>query len=184
MEGLAFVFIGAALFSHSWHVLGLYPDGRTMGTYVGALGLATLIALPLTPMLLVGGDPDAFPLAEVTVMKMLIILWAGYAVGVGAQGLWDFDERAIGFYSAIVTAGSAVAFFYFAGTLADAYGDDVAIGMSAVALVLSLVGGMVFFYLAVPFMVLRLVAGWFTLVGSIAVAGIGFAIMTRLIEIN
>ena len=85
MEGLAFVFIGAALFSHSWHLLGLYPDGRTMGTYVGALGLATLIALPLTPMLLVGGDPDAFPLAEVTVMKMLIILWAGYAVGVGAH---------------------------------------------------------------------------------------------------
>ena len=40
-------------------------------------------------------------LAETTMMKTLIIGWAVYAVGVGAQAIGDYDERAIGFYSAV-----------------------------------------------------------------------------------
>ncbi len=120
MEAVFFVLIGLALFSHSWNLLGLYPDGRTMGLFTGALGLGSLIAITFAPMVLVGGDPDANVLAETNIIKMLIVAWAGYAVGVGAQGLWDFDDRAIGFYSAILTAISAVALFYFAANLADA----------------------------------------------------------------
>ena len=146
--------------------------------------MAALIAINLDPMILLGEtfDSDANLLAETTVMKMLIILWAGYALAVGAQGLFDFDERAIGFSGAVVAAGSAVALVYFATTLSDAYGDNVTIWMSAATLALSIVGAMVFFYLAVPFNLLRLVAGWFVLVGSAFVAGIGWAIMTTVIE--
>ena len=59
--------------------------------------------------------------------------------------------RALGFYSAVVTAGSVVALIFFATTLFDAYGNAVAIGLSAVALVLSIVAGMLFFFYAVPF---------------------------------
>ena len=195
MEGLALVLIGGALFAQSWNFLGLYPDGRAVGTIVGALGLAALITLVLDPMVLIGdnlelmeqlgGDvKDANPLAELTVMKMLIIMWAAYAVGVGAQGIWDYDERALGLYSASLTAGSAVAFFYFATQLFDAYGDAVTIGLSAATLVLSVLAGMVFFYLTMPFTVLRLVAGWFLLVGSLAVSGIGWAIITTIIEVT
>ena len=182
MEGVALVLIGAALFSQSWYLLGLYADGRTMGIYTGGLGLAALITITMVPQVLLGNDPDANQLAETTVMKMLIIVWAAYAVGVGAHGMWEFDERAIGFFSAVATATSAVAFFYFATTLGDAYGDAVTISLSAATLILSIIGGLVFFNLAVPFNVLRLVAGWFLLLGSIGVAGIGWAIMTTLVE--
>ncbi len=186
MEGVAFILIVAALFSQSWYFLGLYPDGRTMSTYVGGLGALSLIAITMTPMLLTGagGDPDAFPLAETTIMKMLIIVWAGYALGVAAQGWFDFDERALGFFSAITAATSAVALVYFAVTLANPYGDAVSISLSAATLVLSILGGILFFYMAVPFNVLRLVAGWGVLLGSITVFGIGLAIITRVIDIG
>ena len=184
MEGIAFILIGAAIFSQAWYVLGLYPDGRTMGMYAAGFGLVALIALVMDPMLLgMGGDPDIELLPDSTIMKMLIILWAGYGVGVGAQGLLDLDERAVGFFSAFVAAGSAVAFFYFATTAPDAYGDEVAIALATPPLLLSIMAGMVFFYMAIPFNVLRLVAGWFLLLGSMAVAGIGLAIISTLIEV-
>jgi hypothetical protein len=184
MEAVFFVLIGVALFSHSWHLLGLYPDGRTMGLFTGGLGLASLIAISFAPMVLVGGDPDANVLAETNIIKLLIVAWAGYAIGVGAQGLWEFDDRAIGFYSAILTAISAVAFIYFAVNMANAYGNDVLIALSAATLLLSVMAGIMFFYLAIPFNGLRLVAGWFLLVGSAVVAGIGLLIVTALIEVK
>ena len=184
MEAIFFVLIGVALFSHSWYLLGLYPDGRTMGLFTGGLGLASLIAITFAPMVLVGGDPDANVLAETNIIKLLIVAWAGYAIGVGAQGLWDFDDRAIGFYSALLTAISAVALFYFAANLANAYGNDVTIAMSAATLLLSILAGMVFFYLAIPFNALRQVAGWFLLVGSVVIAGVGLAIVSTVIEVK
>ena len=147
-----------------------------------ALGLGALITITFVPMVLIGGDPDASPVAETMVMKMLIILWVGHAVGAGAQGIWELDERALGFYSAVVTAGSVVALIFFATTLFDAYGNAVAIGLSAVALVLSIVAGMLFFFYAVPFNILRPVAGWFTLVGSVTVLAVGLALVTTAIR--
>jgi hypothetical protein len=183
MEALFFVLIGAALFSHSWSLLGLYHEGRTMGLYVGGLGLVALIALMLPTMLLVGGPADSNVVVETNVMKVLIILWAGYAIGVGAHGLWEFDDRAIGFYSAFLFAGSLIAVVYYAIELNGVYGDDVWIGLSAAPLVLTVLAAMLFFYLAIPFIALRKVAGWFILVGSIAVAGVGFAILTSVIDV-
>ena len=184
MEAVFFVLIGAALFSSSWNLLGLYSDGRTMGLFTGALGLGSLIALSFAPMVFVGGDADANVLAEISIAKMLIVAWAAYAVGVGAQGLWDFDDRAIGFYSAILTAITAVAFFYYAANLGRAYGEDAALAVSAALLVLSVLAGMVFFYLAVPFNALRLVAGWFLLVGSVVVTAIGLSLVSTLIQVR
>ena len=183
MEGLFLVLIGAALFSHSWSLLGLYHEGRTMGLYVGGLGVVALIALMLPTMLLVGGQPGSDVVVETNLMKVLIILWAGYAIGVGAHGLWEFDDRAIGFYSAFLFAGSLVALVYYAIELEGVYGDDVWLGLSGAALVLTVLAAMLFFYLAIPFIALRKVAGWFILVGSIAVAGVGFAILTDLIDV-
>ena len=197
MEPVALILIGAALFCHSWYILGLYPDGRTMGVYVGSLGLAALITLTFDPVLLlipgdpqsvqalidVGGHPDkASPLVEITVMKMLIISWAGYAIGVAAQGLWDYDERAIGFYCVLPAAASVVAVLYFFTTLFDPYGNPVTLGLSAEALLLSIVAGTLFFYLAIPFVMLRQVAGWFTLVGSIAVVTVGLLMVSTVIK--
>ena len=195
MEGLALILIGGALFAQSWNFLGLYSDGRMVGTFTAALGLAALLTLVMDPMALIGdnvdlmkklgGDArDANALAELTVMKMLIITWAGYAVGVGAQSIWDYEERAIGLYSGFLTIGTAIAFLFFAITLAAPYGEAVWIALSAATLMLSVMAGLVFFYLAVPFNVLRPVAGWFLLIGSLVVSLIGWSIITTIIEVT
>lgn len=184
MEAIFFVLIGAALFSSSWNLLGLYSDGRTMGLFTGALGLGSLTALTFAPMVFLGGDADANVLAEVNITKMLIVAWAAYAIGISAQGLWDFDERAIGFYSAILTAITAVAFFYFAANLGRAYGEAAALAVSAATLILSVLAGMMFFYFAIPFNILRLVAGWFLLVGSVVLTAIGLALVSTLIQVS
>jgi hypothetical protein len=42
-------------------------------------------------------------------------------------------------------------------------------------------GATLFFYMAVPFFGLRVVAGWFSLVGSIGIIGVGLAIITTVI---
>ena len=177
MEGIAFILIGGALFSQSWHVLGLYADGRTSGLSTATLTVMALLVIPMTPMLFTGGS-DSNVLAETTILKMLVIAWVVYGIGVGAQGLWDFDERAIGFVAVIVTAVSATAFFYYAFTLLDPYGTSVMLAMSAAGLILSIVGGLVFFYLAFPLLVLRLVTGWFMLIGSIGLMAIGISVIT------
>jgi len=178
MEALALIMIGAALFAQSWYLLELYPDGRTMGVFVGGLGLAALVAIPMAPMLLTGQGTGADMATETTVMKVLIVLWAGYAVGVGAHGLWDFDDRAIGFYAAFVAIVSLVALLYFSSNLQKPYGDEVWLALSAPSLLLAILGGMLFFHLAWPFSGLRQVTAWFILVGSIAISGIGLIILT------
>ena len=67
MEGLFFVLIGAALFSQSWFMLGVYSEGKTVGVLVGGLGVLAIAAVLLSPastltdsgsvwMLLTGGE--------------------------------------------------------------------------------------------------------------------------------
>ena len=184
MEGIFLVLIGAALFSQSWYVLGMYSEGRSMGILVAGLGvlsLATLSAVSFAPLLLTGEGKGANMLAETTVMKTMIVAWALYAVAVGAHGLWDFEERAIGFYSAFLTVASLVPFIYFAVELQSRYGDETWLALSGASLVLTVLAGMMFFYLAFSFNVLRLVAGWFLLIGGGAVAAIGLAIVSNVI---
>ena len=189
MEGVALVLIGAVMFNHSWYLLRLYPDGRTMGIFVGALGLAALATLTLDPVLLTGVGDDgsvlrgANPVAEITILKLVIIVWAGYAVGVAAQAIWEFDERAIGFYSVVVAASSLVAMIYYATTLLTPYGDDVQLSMMAAMFFLAVPPAMVFSYYAIPaFSALQQVAGWFLLVGGIGVTTTGLVIVSTLIE--
>ena len=136
MEGLFFVLIGAALFSQSWYMLGVYSEGKTVGVLVGGLGVLAIAAVLLAPaatltasgsawMLLTGDGVKAGPwLAQTMIMKTLILAWGLYAVGVGAHGLWDLEEKAIGFYSAFLAVLSAVSFIYFAAELELLYGDQ------------------------------------------------------------
>lgn len=197
MEALGLILIAAALFCHSWYILGLYPDGRTAGIYVGAFGLAALISTTMAPMLLIGGDAAAVAdaggdtsrsfysiaagLAETTMMKTLIIVWAIYAVGIGAQSLLDFDERAIGFSGAVAALVSLFAMFFFADTLLSPYGEEVVLVLTTSTLLLTVVAVTMFAYLAVPFNNLRPVAGWFNLVGSIVVFIIGVVIAMEIV---
>ena len=117
-------------------------------------------------------------------MKWLIILWAVYAIAVGAQGLWDFEERPIGFYSGLVAIASLIPLIFFAVELRRSYGDAVWLAMTGGSLILSVLAGMVFFYLAIPFNTLRMVAGWFLMIGGAGVAIIGMAIVTTAITVS
>lgn len=190
MEGLFLLLIGAALFSQSWYILGLYSEGRTMGILVGGLGILALGAVFIQPVLLNGtGTGIVSPeenLAELTVMKALIVTWGLYAIAVAAHGLWDFDERAIGFYSAFLAVATAMSFIYYAnpriGSLADQYNESVWLSLSGATLVLTVLAGMMFFTLGFRFQGLRAVAGWFALLGGAVVAFIGQAIVITMIS--
>ena len=180
MEAVFLVLVGAMLFSQAWHMMGLYSDGRTVGIVVGGLGLLSLAAITLDPMLLTGsGISAANHLSELTVTKMLIAAWAVYGVVVAAQAMWDLEERAIAFYSAAAAAVSIVSFFYFAGYLEPRYGESAWLGLSAATLLLSVISVLVFFALGFTFRTLRPVAAWFMLLGGGVVAAIGLAVATR-----
>jgi hypothetical protein len=183
MEAVFLVLVGAMLFSQAWHMMGLYSDGRTVGIVVGGLGLLSLAAITLDPMLLTGSGNKTISaanhLSELTVTKMLIAAWAVYGVVVAAQALWDLEERAIAFYSAAAAAVSIVSFFYYAGYLEPRYGESAWLGLSAATLLLSVISAMVFFALGFNFRTLRPVAAWFMLLGGGVVAAIGLAIATR-----
>ncbi len=187
MEGIFFILIGAALFTQSWYTLGLYSEGRTMGVLVGGLGLLALGTFALggtmdATLLVVndgdGGKADAAKvLTEMTVLKALMMVWVVYTFGVAAHGLWEFEDRAIGFYSGFVAVVSLIVFLFFAIELRTVYTDAVWLLMAAAPAVLTLLAAISFFYLAFQWMVLRLVTGWFMLLGSGAVIGIGLVMI-------
>ena len=187
MEGIFFILIGAALFTQSWYTLGLYSEGRTMGVLVGGLGLLALGTFALggtmeATLLVVndgdGGKADAAKvLTEMTVLKALMMVWVVYTFGVAAHGLWEFEDRAIGFYSGFVAVVSLIVFLFFAIELRTIYSDAVWLLMAAAPAVLTLLAAISFFYLAFQWMVLRLVTGWFMLLGSGAIIGIGLVML-------
>ncbi len=181
MEAVFLTLIGAALFSQSWYVLGMYSEGRTMGVFVGGLGLLSLGAITLTPMLLTGEGPGAELLPETTLMKTLIFLWALYAIGVAAQAIWDLDERAIGFYSVILSIVTLLSFMYYSVELESTYSIPAWLSISGSLLLLTIMSGLTFFYLAFNFKILRLVTGWFLLLGGGVISAIGLCILTTVI---
>ena len=182
MEPVFLVLVGAVLFSQAWQMMGLYSDGRSVGVIIGGLSLLSLVAITLDPMLLTGSGVAAEKhLAELTLTKGLIAVWAVYGVAVAAQSVWDLDERAVAFYSVVATVATAAGFFYYAGNLEPRYGEPTWLSLSAATLLLAIVAGMVFFALGFTFRVLRPVASWFLLLGGGTVAVIGLAIVTRVI---
>ena len=193
MEGLFFVLVGAALVVQSWQLLGLYSDGRTMGIVVGGLGVLMLgtfmLGSAVEPMLLteVGKKASTVAASDVAVstalLTTLVAVWAVYAIGVGAHGLWDLDDRALGFHSAILAAVSLAALAYFAGEFDARYGETVMLATSAAALVLTGLATILFFYLAFGFNVLKLVSGWFLLIGGAVVSLIGLAIISGVVSV-
>ena len=190
MEGLFFVLIGAALFSQSWYMLGVYSEGKTVGVIVGGLGVLAIAAVLLSPastltasgtawMLLTGEGVKAGPwLAQTMIMKTLILAWGLYAIGVAAHGLWDLEEKAIGFYSVFLAVLSGVSFIYFAAELEVLYGTNAWLGMSAATLFLTVLAAMMFFTLSFTFNVMRAVTGWFILIGGGVVALVGVGVLT------
>ncbi len=183
MEAAFLVLIGGALFSQSWNHLGLFAEGRGMGVVVGGLGLVSLVSLVMTPMLLEGGVTEAGVTPNLTMMKSLILVWSVFAVAMAAQGFLDLEERAVGFLAGFVAIVSVIALVYFAAEMTNGYGGDGPwLTMAASTLILAITSGIVFFHQAIPFQAIRLVAGWFLLIGGSALGVLGLLIATTIIR--
>ncbi len=181
MEGFAITLIGGALFMHSSHLLGLCSERRAVGALMAALAAGLLLTLTFEPQLLgTQGTNPVQQLAEVTVMKTLIVVWAIYAAAVAAQVIWDLEERAIGFYGVGLAAANGVAFFYYVTILFRNY-TSVMLEFSIVTAALLLVAALLIFLMAVPFNAMRVATGWTMLSASIVVAAIGLAMYTTVI---
>ncbi len=184
MEAVLLVLAGGMLFSHSWDLLGLYTEGKTMGliNLALALGLVAVAWGVFSPITLPGQVNQAANPA-VTPIQMYAILWGVYGVAVAAHGIWDFEERAIGFYALFVAFASLI---YLIGIGSGAFSSTEvptasALVLSASSLLLGGLSTIVFLHLGIPFRAFRPVAGWFLLVGSVAVALLGFSVMFGLI---
>ena len=187
MEGLFLVLVGAALVVQSWQHLGLYSDGRTMGVVVGGVGVLMLgtfmLGSSVEPILLTAAGEKGSTIAaddvavSTALLTTLVVVWAVYAIAVGAAGLYDLDDRAIGFHSAITAVVSLVAFLYFAGEMDARYGENVMLALSGATLALTVLATMMFFFLAFGFNVLKVVSGWFLLIGGGVVGAIGLAVV-------
>ena len=180
MEGIALILIGTAIFSHSWHLLGLYADSRMVGVIMAALAAALVVALfTVQPQFLGGmGENAAVRLGEVAVLQTAALAWGVYAVAVAAHCIWDMEERAVGFFSVLLVASSVIALFFFLQVWSldnDAFSLIVLVISSAM---LAIVGGLLFFTLAVPFPALRSVSGWAMLIQSVVIVAFGLAMTT------
>ena len=82
MEGVAFILIGVALFSHSWSLLGFYADARTLGITMAGVATALVVALFVFEPQFLGsiGGSQSMRAAETDLLQILIISWAIYAV--------------------------------------------------------------------------------------------------------
>ena len=107
-----------------------------------------------------------------------MVAWAIYAGVVAAQGLWDLEERAIGFYSVPLTAVSAVSLVYYLQLWIDGADAVVMLSLVVIGALLSLVGALLFFFMSFPFPGLKAVCGWAMLIESIIVIVIGLLMVT------
>lgn len=175
MEGVAFILIGVALFSHSWSLLGFYADARALGITMAGVATALVLTLFVFEPQFLGslGDSQSVRAAETDLLQILILSWAVYAAMVGAQNLWDMEERPLGFFSIPLTAVSLVSMAFFLSLWADS-GEDVVMAPTVIiAAMLSIMGGLLFFSMALPFAPLRTVSGWALLLQSLVVTGLG-----------
>ena len=186
MEGIFFLLIGAVIFSQSWHVLGLYSEGRAMGVFATGLGLLSLgtvmLGTTITPTLISGEGSTEL----VTALTAFIVLWAIYSLGVGVQGIWDTDPRAIGFYSLFLSIASLVVFLIFALAMAEngvfEHSLGIWLAMSFVPFMLTIVSAIAFFYYSFELQTLRLVTGWFMLFGGSVTGLVGLWALTSVIS--
>ncbi|MCH9010726.1 MAG: hypothetical protein IIC21_08890 [Chloroflexi bacterium] len=184
MEGFALTLIGGAIFIHSLRLLGICTEDRATGALMAALAAGLLLTLTFEPQLLgTQGTNPIQQLAEVTVMKSLIVMWAVYAAAVAAQVVWDLDERAIGFYGVGLVAAGGAAFIYYVAIMIGVY-TSVMLEFTIVSAALVLVAALIIALMAVPVNAMRGATGWAMLSLSIIVAAIGLAMYTTIIAFS
>ena len=182
MEGIALILIGTAIFSHSWHLLGFYADARAVGIVMAGLAAVLLLSLfTFDPQFLDDVSSGAIQGGAIATLKTLVVIWAIYAAIVAAQGIWDMEERALGFYSVLLTVMGIVALLFFLQVWIDGAEDILMLPLVISTAMLSIVGALQFFQMAFPFPALRGVTGWAMLIQSIVIVAIGMGMITTVI---
>ena len=147
---------------------------------LGVITVLVAVSASLYEPMLLSSSADRA--TEAMVMKVVIVSWGIYAIVAGAQYLWDFDERANGFYSGFIAVATFCCMLYFVILLKDRYGEQTWLALSGATLILSLIAGINFFHKATEYSVMRLVCGWSMLLGGSAVSLIGLAVLTRVLS--
>ena len=181
MEGIALILIGTAIFTHSWHQLGLYADGRTVGALMAGLAGALVISLFAFEPQFLGDVGKSAPVRmdETAALKALMLGWGVYMVAIAAQGFWDLEERAIGFFGILLFAISMIALIFYLQLWIGNQNEAATIAPMFISTALmSVVGGLMFFYMAIPFPGLRSVSGWVSLLFSVVIVAIGMMMVT------
>lgn len=181
MEGIALILIGTAIFTHSWHQLGLYADGRAVGALMAGLAGALILSLFVFEPQFMGEIGKSAPVKadETVALKSLIIGWGVYMVVVGAQCFWDLEERAIGFFGILLFFISMVVLIFYLQLWIGNQGEALTlVPMFISTALMTIVGGLLFFFMAIPFPGLRSVSGWVSLLFSIVIVAIGMMMVT------
>jgi len=145
MEAVAALALGLVVFMHAWQLFGL-SESKTTGI-VGAAG-AIILAL------LIGWKPlPALTKVAAEALAGAMVTWAIYAALVAGVGLWNFDARGLGFYSAYAAVTMIVQIIYCIVAQFSLAGLICGI-VQAIAFAL------LFFYLATRFSVLKKVTAW------------------------
>ena len=184
---LAFLFIlPAALWAHSWHMIGGFGNQRALGVVGAAVGIA-LLALVMTwqDSVIITGSGAA--------LSALVLSWAVYGALLAAVGMRGYDQRTLGYYGLFLTLVSVVFVLYY--LLGDAMlstqdvsptgflGSGVGVisyVMGAYAAILAVVGGMLFLHLAIPLRGMRALAGWALFAGALASLTLGALVVLGL----
>ena len=179
MEIVFLLILPVALWAHSWHMLGFYSSARSLGI------MGAAVALALLGLVFFGRDLTV-NIGSEGPLSAFILAWVFYAVLLAAVGLWGFDERTLGFYSLLLGITSLVFVAYYmlgdailldtgTSSLGVESGEAVRIStlMGIDALVLTVLGVLLFFYLGPPFQKMRVATGWVFLVGSIVGVALG-----------
>ena len=188
----------AVLWMQSWHLLGFFPNPRTLGLISFSVAVALLGIVLFQDQLIVGTvastgqqlklvveipEPPDLLLNAAVPMSVFVLLWAIYSFLVAGVYLWGLDTRSLGFYSLFLWLMSTLfAVYFFVGDRLLGW-EIIAFTwlLGAVAIMLGVLSALLFFYLglrpageveptASP---MRTVTGWFYRVFSLAVAVFG-----------
>ena len=156
MDALAVVLFALVLFSHSWNLLGK-TDLKLPSIIAGTVSIILILLVVFKPLnLMTGASPVSIALC--------LMLFTLYTVSLAAIGLWGFDPRLLGYYSALHAFGRillAVSFLSIGGMI------GIAASFTQVILVV------LFILLAIHLIItthpLQKLTGWFFLIGSVII---------------
>jgi len=164
MELVAVVLFGIVLFAHSWSLLK-WTNPKLPGMIAGTVAIALLLLMAFKPVgVRYGGSGEAAALC--------ILLPTVYAASLAGVGLWGFDPRALGFYSAFNAVGQLLLALYFGGM--NPSGMVVVPGGVAIHLILLVAFGLLAVHLIMPAPATQRLTGWFLLISSLVITLLAF----------